>query len=444
MIFLSKISTMKRIAIIGLCSAMLIGYTSCSSFKQMNSRRDGDDVYYSLKDAKKDRALEKKRAEAEKKQKETDEKQKALDQQTTDARSKPGSDYYDKDFNYDDYYDYEYASRLRHFDHPVAGAGYYDNYYTNSYFYNQDPYYYGTSVYNGYNFWGPSYYAYNYNPSSYWMYNNGWAWGTGYNAGWGNQWGTYYDPWNQWGYNPYGSGYGYGYGYNPYGCGYGYGNGMGSGYGSGYNNYYYNSFDSNSNYYGPRNTPSSSDGRVAGSGGPTFGERFEQRIASENHLQNPTREQINHIVGVPPAQTTTTTAASTSTSTERGNNSTNTYNSSSGTVDTRTQQTGTSSTSRTTTTNNSSNGNTIPANPNYQQPTGPTYNHPAGSTAGSSPSGTYTPPARTEHRAEPVYSAPSSSSGNQSRGTSTPSGGSSSGNSGGTPRPSGGTVTRPR
>ncbi len=66
---------MKRFAIIGFCSAILVGYTSCSGFKQMNSQRDGDDVYYSLKDAKKDREAEKKRLEAEQKQKEADAKQ---------------------------------------------------------------------------------------------------------------------------------------------------------------------------------------------------------------------------------------------------------------------------------------------------------------------------------------------------------------------------------
>ena len=70
---------MKRFAIIGLCSAMLVGYTSCSSFKQMNSssKRDGDDVYYSLNDAKKDRKLEQQRQEEERKQKEAEAKQRS-------------------------------------------------------------------------------------------------------------------------------------------------------------------------------------------------------------------------------------------------------------------------------------------------------------------------------------------------------------------------------
>src|SRR2546421_195880 len=42
-------------------------------------------------------------------------------------------------FNYDDYYDYEYAARMRRFYNPVSSYGYYDNYYTNSYWYSGIP-----------------------------------------------------------------------------------------------------------------------------------------------------------------------------------------------------------------------------------------------------------------------------------------------------------------
>ena len=54
---------------------------------------------------------------------------------------------------YDDYYDYEYASRLRRFNDYNMGYGYYDDYYTNSYWYNYDPYFWGVSIYTGYNWW---------------------------------------------------------------------------------------------------------------------------------------------------------------------------------------------------------------------------------------------------------------------------------------------------
>ena len=133
--------------------------------------------------------------------------------------------YKDREFKYDDYYDYEYATRVKRFNNNINGLSYYDNYYTNSYFYNQNPYNYGVSVYNGYSWWGNSYNNYSYNPSANFYYNNGWGSSYGYNG---------YNPYmnnynNNFGYygSPYGSSYGYGYGmphynpywYNPYSCG---------------------------------------------------------------------------------------------------------------------------------------------------------------------------------------------------------------------------------
>ena len=48
--------------------------------------------------------------------------------------------YKDREFKYDDYYDYEYATRVRRFNNRIDGLSYYDNYYTNSYWYNPNPY----------------------------------------------------------------------------------------------------------------------------------------------------------------------------------------------------------------------------------------------------------------------------------------------------------------
>jgi hypothetical protein len=169
--------------------------------------------------------------------------------------------YKDREFKYDDYYDYEYATRVKRFDNSISGLGYYDNYYTNSYWYNKNPYNYGVSVYNGYSWWGNSYNNYSYNPSVNFYNNNGW----GCNSNYGYN-----------GYNPYMSGYssgfsyGYNFGYNngyygnSFGFGYGYNNGYGynpygyNGYNNGYNNNgwgYYNGYDHNSSYtYGPRSS----------------------------------------------------------------------------------------------------------------------------------------------------------------------------------------------
>ena len=126
------------------------------------------------------------------------------------------------DYSADDYYDYAYSSRIRRFHNP-AGFGYYDPFYTNMYYYNYDPFCWGSSIYMSYGFWNPS----------------PWGWGGwGINYGWGG----------------YGWGGGY-YGWGGYNTGYinGYNHGYWNGYSNGLaDNYYYNSYDRSSHHYGPR------------------------------------------------------------------------------------------------------------------------------------------------------------------------------------------------
>ena len=131
---------------------------------------------------------------------------------------------------YGDYYeeeeeDYAYSSRIRRF-HRNNSWGYYDPWYTNMYYYNYDPFYWGTSIYTGYR------------PSYNWGWNNGWT-----NWGWNNGWN------NTYGYPAcYGGGYGYG----------GFGNSYNNGYNNGFNNGlayggYNNTLDAGSGiYYGHR------------------------------------------------------------------------------------------------------------------------------------------------------------------------------------------------
>ncbi|MBR5784623.1 MAG: hypothetical protein IKY43_05595, partial [Bacteroidales bacterium] len=70
-----------------------------------------------------------------------------------------------------DYYDYAYTARIRRFDSPMIGIGYYDDYYTNMYWYTYNPSNWGVSIYLGYNWWYPSWCWY-YRPYyySYWGY----------------------------------------------------------------------------------------------------------------------------------------------------------------------------------------------------------------------------------------------------------------------------------
>jgi hypothetical protein len=232
---------MKKL-IFGIFSVSMILF-SCKSSKLTHF---SDDVY---SDPVEERRIALAKAEALKKQ-QAEEKEKAEAERLAQKAIDDANPYYqDPQYNADDYYDYAYASRMRRFQNPVYGAGYYDNYYTNSYWYNQNPYSYGTSIYGGYNWWNP------YGTTGIYMGNswgNPMCYNNGFNYGLGYSYGSY---WN----NPY---YGYGQPFgmcnnywnspwnNPY---YGYGN---------YGNWgYYNSYDVNSNYtYAPRqgNTGSNS------------------------------------------------------------------------------------------------------------------------------------------------------------------------------------------
>jgi len=147
------------------------------------------------------------------------------------------NNYYDED----DYYDYAYSARIRRFYHPL-GWSYYDPFYTNLYWYDYNPFSWGVSLYCTYNWWNPRPFG-SWGPS--WGVGVGFgpSWGFGpsfaYNPFWGNPWGN---PWG-WG------GGGYMAGYND-----GFMNGYYAGlYNGTFNPYYFNSLDSYSYYYGPRN-----------------------------------------------------------------------------------------------------------------------------------------------------------------------------------------------
>lgn len=222
---------MKSIRII-LFGGILTGLlSSCSSLNKINTS-DNDDVYL---DPKRDR-----------KEFYKPEPPKVVETVASANVAQDTADnnpyYKAKDFNYDDYYDNQYASRLKRFHSPMYGVGYYDSYYTNSYFYNNNPYQYGVSIYNGYSFWGPSYNNYMYVPNYSWGGGYGYGSPYGYNAYCSNNWG--------WGGNGFGyNNYNYNYWNNPY-----YGNNYGGwgGYGA-WGNPYYNNYYGNNNYFGYNN-----------------------------------------------------------------------------------------------------------------------------------------------------------------------------------------------
>ena len=77
----------------------------------------------------------------------------------------------------DDYYDYSFSSRIRRFHRPMYSSSYYGGLYTDYYWYNNDPFYCGTSIYYGHNWNSPYYSYYSYSPYYYNNYNSYYAYG---------------------------------------------------------------------------------------------------------------------------------------------------------------------------------------------------------------------------------------------------------------------------
>ena len=173
---------------------------------------------------------------------------------------------YYNDFNA--YYNYLFSARIRRFHRPYYSYGYYNNYFTNMYWYDMNPYLWGSSIYlnsgwmmpYGYGGWSGNFYA-------------GLIWGfSGYNMGW-----PYYN---------YGWPYGFGYN-NYYGIGYNYFYPSFYGYGYGYaHNYYYNSRDRYSQYYTHRPSRGRNYNRPNGTLNTTFGEMYEKRYYASREDRN--------------------------------------------------------------------------------------------------------------------------------------------------------------
>lgn len=266
---------MKTVKAIALLSAVVV-FASCSNRLSTKTYYD-DDVYFSSKD------LRNYTPPVLATPADTD-SYAPVNRNSNVANAAP--DYQNGQRVMDDYYDNQYASRIRRFYYPSNGWGYYDPWYTNSYWYDYNPYNFGTSVYVSYNFWPTSY--------TYWGFGNPYGYnpwyrdpffGYGYNpyayGGWGGGWGS---PWMP--YNPYTCGWGFG---NPYMYGGGWGwnnpymNGYNNGYWNGfndgmaYNNYYFNGYDNNSySYYGPMKQTSTS-----GQMNNSFGDKMQMAMNSE-------------------------------------------------------------------------------------------------------------------------------------------------------------------
>ncbi|MCP4553079.1 MAG: hypothetical protein GY834_13815 [Bacteroidetes bacterium] len=166
----------------------------------------------------------------------------------------------------DAYYNFLFSARLRRFHRPYYSFGYYNNYFTNMYWYESNPYAWGSSIYLNTGWMLPYEYA---GWSGNFYRNYGWGF-SGYGMGW---------PYYNHGWPDYGH-YGFGFGgYTPY---YGYGNG-----------YYYNSLDRYSYYYRNNDRHRPTLGRTynrPNRSQNSFGEMYEQRTMASRQ----DRSKINN------------------------------------------------------------------------------------------------------------------------------------------------------
>ncbi|REJ84503.1 MAG: hypothetical protein DWQ44_09125 [Bacteroidetes bacterium] len=263
-------------------------FASCSSVYQAGNAAP-DDIYYSSSDAKPAPVSQPAPSATEQYSQEGSEYSSGVQDQSQRYNRDPdysnsesyndekGNTYITNNYYNDDYYDYSYSAKLRRFYTPAYGYGYYDPFYTNSYWYDYSPASWGVSIYLGYNWWAPSYYytrpfcyggiGFSYHPVySYW------------HSPWYSDW---YYPHSSFYYHSYPFGY---YGSYHHGYHHGYYHGYQHGYyGNPYNPYYYNSYDASSYYYGPRGSGSSGNsprgsGHLGSPVQTTLGQKYESAL----------------------------------------------------------------------------------------------------------------------------------------------------------------------
>lgn len=338
-----------------LTGALLIAFSSSCSTYTPGISAEPDDRYYSLRDAKKEQREARKLSEFENsafsdagsgsaQPAQNDGYQRITD--PTDYSTNDGStvvnNYYNDPFEMDDYYDYMYSSRIRRFHRNNNMFGYYDPWFTNSYFYNPNPMMFGSSIYSSYGFFNP-YVPWGFNNWNRPGFNIGWnsfsGFYMGWNSGWNNPWQMYNNPWrwNNWGYDPWMSPFSYNpWGYNPWG--FNGGNAFNNGYMLGYSNalmynnmmnnpMYYNSFDNNTyNYnntvvnnvtnYGS-NTPGAAGGSSFKQTGMTslFSKEIGQSVSATHAGNTVKTESVKNPSGVK-GQTGTTISPATASGTK--------------------------------------------------------------------------------------------------------------------------------
>jgi hypothetical protein len=255
-----EVKIMKKLVLFAVLPLLIAA--GCTT--QYQARSPYDDVYYSSRDvpaAPNTKVVVKQAQEPANAdyaptspQEVTQQENQPADVKSSDNYTQSGGDTYINNNYYDDYYDYAYASRLRRFHSNYYFPSSYNDFYTNMYWYDYNPWNWGTSIYFNSGWFGPSF---------------------GMSFGWG------------WPYYSYGLG-GYPY-YGGYGNGYydGYYNGLYNGYygGIGHSGWYYNegSWYSNDNnyYYGHRGQSGFANGSSNGRNALGSGSQVQSRTVKQ-------------------------------------------------------------------------------------------------------------------------------------------------------------------
>lgn len=245
---------MKKIIYKSIPFLVLMVLFSCAGLKK--SAAGYDEVYDDPIE------LRKQQLAAQKKQEEEKERQRKEWYAQKENELNSDSRYSDREFSAEDYYDYEYASRLKRFHSNNPGLSYYDDWYTNQWYYNPYPCSWSNSIYApGFNSCCCNSWNAGWNTPGVWgLYSPGFGWNYGfsYGIGWGYQpyWNSpFYNSWywnNPWYWNNWGWGSYYG---NPY-----------------WNYLYYNPYDVNTYHYGPRGNAGGSNSPIRSYAGMPLGE----------------------------------------------------------------------------------------------------------------------------------------------------------------------------
>jgi|GEM_PF-3278248 len=185
----------KLLHIIGILALVSFAFTSCQTTQNVGGVND--DQFFTRSDAANQREQERiareqavAEAEARLRQREAEAAARRQQQQAQQAQQQEFHYFYEepvvRGLSMEDYHDFMFSSRIRRFHSGFFMPSYFDNFYTNMFFFNGNPMYFGTSIHFGTSWWVPrSRWGFYWRPT--WVHPS-WHWGHHHAWGWGPSW----------------------------------------------------------------------------------------------------------------------------------------------------------------------------------------------------------------------------------------------------------------